>query len=117
MLETAPIWLETMRQLSGVSWAPGDGPNPHIQQWLQFISKNYPANADTTQLLNQMIEVANNVGSTVHQAAASTPDLSAILGTAIAPAVATIANLVLPGGGGALVMLGLGLRRSSSEVE
>ena len=45
MGDVAPVWLETMRQIKGVHWAPGIGPSPTISQWLQFIARNYPETA------------------------------------------------------------------------
>ena len=41
-----PAWLGTMRQNVGLHWAPGEGSNPKIANWLQFISRNYPATAN-----------------------------------------------------------------------
>jgi uncharacterized protein (TIGR02594 family) len=45
MIDSAPVWLATMRKNAGVKWAPGDGSNPQITQWLKFISSRYPATA------------------------------------------------------------------------
>ena len=36
-----PAQLVTMREITGTHWAPGEGPNPTIGQWLQLISSTY----------------------------------------------------------------------------
>ena len=41
-VDAAPVWLATMRENAGAKWAPGDGSNPQITQWLKFISDRYP---------------------------------------------------------------------------
>jgi uncharacterized protein (TIGR02594 family) len=46
MIVSPPIWLGTMRDNIGMQWAPGNGSNPQIANWLQFISRNYPATAN-----------------------------------------------------------------------
>jgi uncharacterized protein (TIGR02594 family) len=35
-------WLTRMQALDGTKWAPGDGPNTTIKDWLSFIAKQYP---------------------------------------------------------------------------
>jgi uncharacterized protein (TIGR02594 family) len=42
MPDSVPNWLQTMRGLDNTKFAPGDGPNPTIQSWLQFIGTTYP---------------------------------------------------------------------------
>jgi len=42
MTVATPAWLETMRQIKGVQWAPGQGPSPDISRWFQYIARNYP---------------------------------------------------------------------------
>jgi uncharacterized protein (TIGR02594 family) len=42
MPDTAPPWLEAMRANDGVKWAPGDGKNPTILEWLRLVSETYP---------------------------------------------------------------------------
>ncbi len=41
-----PPWLATMREIDGTHWAPGDGPNSTILEWLRFVSSAYPNMAD-----------------------------------------------------------------------
>ncbi|HEV7984287.1 MAG TPA: hypothetical protein VGP86_15445, partial [Xanthobacteraceae bacterium] len=46
MADTTPPWLATMRSIDGTHWAPGDGPNSTILDWLRFISSAYPNMAE-----------------------------------------------------------------------
>jgi uncharacterized protein (TIGR02594 family) len=46
MADTTPPWLATMRSIDGRHWAPGDGPNSTILDWLRFISSAYPNMAE-----------------------------------------------------------------------
>jgi uncharacterized protein (TIGR02594 family) len=41
MPDATPAWIAAMRDLDGTSWAPGDGPNPTILEWLRVISSSY----------------------------------------------------------------------------
>jgi uncharacterized protein (TIGR02594 family) len=41
MPDTVPPWLSTMRNVDNTEWAPGDGQNPTILQWLRLISSSY----------------------------------------------------------------------------
>jgi uncharacterized protein (TIGR02594 family) len=45
MADPVPAWLATMRELDGTKWAPGDGQNPTILEWLRVISSDYPSMA------------------------------------------------------------------------
>jgi hypothetical protein len=45
MPDTAPSWLATMREIDSTKWAPDDGPNPTIQEWLEAISSTFPTMA------------------------------------------------------------------------
>jgi uncharacterized protein (TIGR02594 family) len=42
MPDATPPWLTAMRDVAGVHWAPGDGANLTIANWLQFISAQHP---------------------------------------------------------------------------
>jgi uncharacterized protein (TIGR02594 family) len=42
MPDATPPWLTAMREIAGAHWAPGDGANPAIADWLRFIAAQHP---------------------------------------------------------------------------
>jgi len=42
MTNPVPSQLASMQAITGTKWAPDDGPNETIEDWLKFIANEYP---------------------------------------------------------------------------